>query len=314
MLRGIYTATSGMLTAQRDINVRGNNLANISTAGFKSDRLVATTFAEALAIRQQTRTTGRHIDLAGMEQPNLNALQQRRGEDAWDEEMQAALSRITVSRGRTALEVMTDFSQGALQMTERSLDLAIAGEGFFMIRSNRGDFDEYDNPYGVHEGMYYTRNGQFQLSGEENYEGPGFLINGMGDFVLDDFGDIIWIGTDHFAVSEAGDIFRFNPETGFFDDYIARLGIFNPDNPNLLIKNGDNIFSILNENFAPENLVEEYGFTGAIRQNYIERSNTDVAAEMAGLMTSSRSFQSMSQILQAIDAALGRSINEVGRV
>jgi len=295
MLRGIYTATSGMLTAQRDINVRGNNLANLNTAGFKSDRLVATTFAEAIAIRQQPRTTGKHINLTGMEEPrDLN--------EGWEEEMEAALSKIMLSRGRTALEVMTDFSQGALQMTERGLDFAIIGEGFFMIQSGRGEFDEEDNPHGVYGGVYYTRNGQFQISDEEPH-GTGYLINGLGDLVLDDEGEPIFVDTDNFIVSGAGDIFADG-------EIIARLGIFNPDNPHLLIKNGDNIFSILNEDFAPEALE----FTGAIRQNYIERPNTDVASEMAGLITASRSFQSMSQILKAIDAVLGRSISDVGRV
>ena len=51
MMRGIYTAESGLLTAIRQMNVTGNNLANLSTAGFKQDRLVKTTFAEALAVR-----------------------------------------------------------------------------------------------------------------------------------------------------------------------------------------------------------------------------------------------------------------------
>ena len=303
MLRGIYTATSGMLTAQRDINVRGNNLANLSTAGFKSDRLVATTFAEAMAIRQQPRTTGRHIDITGTEEPFNNYNQ------GWEEEMEAALSRLTLSRGRTALEVMTDFSQGGLQMTERSLDFALVGEGFFVIQSNRGEYDEEDNPYGVYGGVYFTRNGQFQISDEEPH-GAGHLINGLGDLVLDVDGSPIEVETDNFIVSEMGEIYRFDPETGVYDDYVATIGVFVPDNPHLLIKNGDNIFSILNEDFEPE----ELEFSGAIRQSYIERANTDVAAEMAGMITASRSFQSMSQILKAIDAALARSISEVGRV
>jgi flagellar basal-body rod protein FlgG len=59
---------------------------------------------------------------------------------------------------------------------------------------------------------------------------------------------------------------------------------------------------------------EELEFTGIIRQYFIERPNTDVAAEMAGMITASRSFQSMSQVLRAIDATLAKSINEVGRV
>lgn len=287
MLRGIYTAASGMLTAQRDINVRSNNLANLSTAGFKTDKLVASTFAEALAIRQQIRTTGEKIDLLGMEQISQ-----------FDEEGEPIdPSRMMLSRGVTALEIMTDFTQGTLQLTERALDFAIGGNGFFVIQSSNGEFDEEDNPQGTYGGVYYTRNGQFQIDAE------GYIINGVGDYVLDDTGSEIWVGTDNFQVTEFGDIFIEN-------EYIARLGIYNPDNPHLLIKKGEDIFSILNEDFEPE----ELEFTGAIRQNYIERPNTDVAAEMAGLITASRSFQSMSQILKAIDATLGRSISDVGRV
>jgi flagellar basal-body rod protein FlgG len=297
MLRGIYTATSGMLTAQRDINVRGNNLANLSTPGFKSDRLVTTTFAESLAIRQQMRTTGRKVDIVGMEQPHQprNA---RNEYDAFGDEIEAALQRLTLSRGKTALEIMTDFSQGAFQATERRLDFAIGGEGFFVIQSHMGEFDEIDNVRGTYGGMYYTRNGQFQIDEE------GYLINGLGDYVLDDTEQTIWVGTDNFLVNEFGDIFLDGEDTGI------KLGIYNPDNPYLLIKQGEDIFTILNEDFEPEPLE----FTGVIRQNYIERPNTDVAAEMAGMMTASRSFQSMSQILKAIDATLGKSISEVGRV
>ena len=99
MVRGIYTAESGMLTAIRDINVKSNNLANLSTAGFKQDRLVTTTFAEALAVRQEIKTTGKKYDLG-----------------------------YTTTRGRKALELQTDFTQGSLQETHRHLDFALAGE------------------------------------------------------------------------------------------------------------------------------------------------------------------------------------------
>ena len=286
MLRGIYTATSGMLTAQRDINVRGNNLANLSTAGFKSDKLVTSTFAEALAVRQQPRTTGKKIDILGTEQ---TARSDEEGEPLEPE-------RVTLSRGKTALEIMTDFSQGSLQLTERSLDFAIGGDGFFVIQSGAGELDE-DNPAGTYGGQYYTRNGQFQINEE------GYLINGLGNYVLDTESQQILVGTDDFQVNEAGDIFAGG-------ELVARLGIYNPDNPHLLIKKGEDIFSILNEDYEPEALA----FTGVISQNYIERANTDVAAEMAGMIVSSRTFQSMSQVLKAIDATLAKSISEVGRV
>ena len=51
MFKGFYNLTSGMLTQQRNLNVVGNNLVNISTAGFKQDRYTASTFDEVMYSR-----------------------------------------------------------------------------------------------------------------------------------------------------------------------------------------------------------------------------------------------------------------------
>jgi len=268
MVRGIYTAASGLLTVTRDINVKSNNLANLSTAGFKQDRLVTTTFAEALAVRQETRTTGQKYNIGD------------------------------VTRGKKALELKTDFSQGAFQETNRSLDFAIAGKGFFTVESGRKDeynLDGDELPYG---GKYYTRNGQFQINQD------GYIIDGLGNYVLDD-GDLpIFVGRYDFITDEFGSLFTAE------GNYIATLGIYNPDEPDLLIKSGEETFSILDAEHEPESLE----FEGIVRQGFIERANTDVAGQMAGLIAASRSFQSMTQIIKTIDGVLNKSVNEIGRL
>ena len=268
MVRGIYTAASGLLTAERDINVRSNNIANLNTAGFKQDRLVATTFAEAVAVRQETRTTGKTYDIGQS------------------------------TRGKKALEIKTDFSQGALQATERRLDFAISGDGFFTIQSYKGEYDPDTNPNGIYGGKYYTRNGQFQINPD------GYLINGLGDFVLDDSDQPILVERYDFTVDEAGNI------TAADGTSIAKLGIYNPDDAGLLIKSGEEAFTVLNADNEPA----PQDFTGTIRQGYVERANTDLASQMAGLIASSRSFQSMTQIIKAIDNEVGKSISDVARV
>ena len=48
MFRGFYNLTSGMLTQQRNLDVVGNNLTNVSTSGFKQSRYTATTFDEVM--------------------------------------------------------------------------------------------------------------------------------------------------------------------------------------------------------------------------------------------------------------------------
>jgi flagellar basal-body rod protein FlgG len=292
----MYTAESGMLTAIRDINVRSNNLANLSTAGFKQDRLVTTSFAEALAVRQELRTIGRKHEIGD------------------------------VVRGRKAFEVKTDFSQGALQETHRHLDFAIAGNGFFVIQARSGEFDDYgdyDDSPGVFGGRYYTRNGQFQIDSD------GYLIDGLGNFVLDDSGDIdgggepIWVGRYDFTADDWGNLYRTTDDNGMTLDeweFIATLGIYNPRNPDLLIKSDEFPFVILDEatsvreNEDGELEFEHLDFTGRIIQGYIERANTDIGSQMAALISASRHFQSLSQIVRAIDGTLGRSVTEVGRV
>lgn len=103
--RGIYTAGSGMLTAARDISTRNNNLANVSTPGYKQDILATTTFAESLALRRQTSGTVR-----------IGA----------------------VALGRKADELVTMHTQGAQEPTHQPLDFAIEGNGYFAVETPAG--------------------------------------------------------------------------------------------------------------------------------------------------------------------------------
>lgn len=265
MSRGIYTAGSGLLTLIRDINVRSNNIANVGTTGFKEDRLVTTTFAEAVAIRQEIRTVGEKVEIG------------------------------TNVRGKKAVDIKTDFNQGGLEFTSRSLDFAIAGDGFFTILYT----DENDQ-----EAYYYTRNGQFQIDDE------GYLVFGeRGHYVADDTGSRILVETSNFMVDEYGVIFDA------YEDEIATLGIFVPSNLDLLIKKDDEVFSLPwdLENETPYEL-DELDFTGVVRQGYTERSNVDMATQMAALISDSRSYQSLTQIIKTIDAIKNKSANELGRV
>lgn len=107
MVKGFYNLTSGMLTQQRNLNVVGNNMVNISTAGYKQDQYVASTFDEVMYSRvSKTDKSG------GTEIGRQSYL-------------------------RATDQVYADFSQGVLEPTGIALDFAIQGDGFFAIE--RGD-------------------------------------------------------------------------------------------------------------------------------------------------------------------------------
>lgn len=116
------TALSGLNAASTDLNVTGNNIANVGTTGFKSSR---TEFADLYA--------------ASMLGTGRNA----------------------VGSGVITQSVSQQFTQGNLTSTGRSLDLAISGNGFFMVSDNGS--------------RLYTRNGSF------NTDANGYIVDGSGN-------------------------------------------------------------------------------------------------------------------------------------
>ncbi len=104
MLKGFYNTTSGMLTQSRMLDTISNNVANATTAGFKRDTLITSTFEDTLRAKTGMLTHNGY-------------------------EIIGETSMI-----RTATEQYTDMAQGAMDETGRSLDFAIDGDGFFAIQ------------------------------------------------------------------------------------------------------------------------------------------------------------------------------------
>ena len=127
MLRGLYTAYTGMLNEQYRMDIMSNNLANADTTGYKKEGSTSQAYDEVMAVKIK--------DLS--ENPNVP---QRLG---------------NMSLGVKIGETYTDFSQGSLRITENPYDLAIGGEGFFNI--------EFTSKAGE-TSTKYTRDGGFTLT------------------------------------------------------------------------------------------------------------------------------------------------------
>jgi flagellar basal-body rod protein FlgF len=109
VIRGLYTAASGMLAAMRRMELVTNNLANAQTAGFKQDRSALSTFDQLMILQDGSPApapTGGQLGELGM--------------------------------GSVAEEPMIDFTQGAVQNTGRALDVALEGPGFFTVQTQAG--------------------------------------------------------------------------------------------------------------------------------------------------------------------------------
>jgi len=110
MIRGIYTAASGMLSDQRRLDVIANNLANSSTSGYKRDTSVTTAFDSFMVIRTQDQNA------ASASPPTVGNL----------------------SFGSVISHTATRLTNGSLVPTGNPLDVAISGDGFFAVSTQNG--------------------------------------------------------------------------------------------------------------------------------------------------------------------------------
>lgn len=127
MLKGLYTAHSGLVNEQNRMDVMTNNLANASTIGYKKEGTTSQSFDDVMAIKIKDAS----------ENPNIPK----------------KLGAITL--GVKIGENYTDFSQGSFRSTGNTYDLALAGEGFFAVRFTNKAGDE---------SIKYTRDGSFTLN------------------------------------------------------------------------------------------------------------------------------------------------------
>ena len=138
MLRSLNTAVSGLQEFQQDIDIIGNNIANVNTTGYKDSRAdFEDTFSQALS------------------------------------------SNVQVGSGVTTADTAMNFSQGTINNTGVSTDLAISGPGFFEVR----------NP--ADNATYTTRAGDFHVD-DNGYlvTNSGMRVQGYDDAGLSTVGDI----------------------------------------------------------------------------------------------------------------------------
>ncbi len=111
MIRGLYTAATGMNAQQHQIDVTSNNIANVNTIGFKKDR----------------------AEFQDLMYESLNYTAGKTSQDTINP------TGIDVGLGVRVSGIQKDFVQGDLKLTGNSLDLAIEGKGFFQITLPSGE-------------------------------------------------------------------------------------------------------------------------------------------------------------------------------
>ena len=281
MIRGWYTAASGMRAQQWRLDAVANNLANVTTDGYKKDVAAFKAFPEMLIRRFNDDGVYKHPFGSADAAPIIGKL----------------------GMGVELNELYTDFMQGAPKETSSDFDFCLDGKGFFCVST----------PWGER----YTRNGSFQLGKEgflETKEGYPILgENGpirikANNFQVDADGNI-WINAaidddPEVMVSREGNTWE---EPVYMDTF--KLVEFELDR--YLQKQGLSLYRE-SDTSGPAMIMPE-GQRPKVIQGFVEAANVDPVVEMVQMIEINRSYEANQKVIQTEDAALGVLINQVAK-
>ena len=298
MPRSLFSAVTGLRTNQERMDVIADNIANVNTTAFKSSReSFVNSFSQTLRPPTNTQPAGVQIGL-----------------------------------GNQVSHVSTNFNQGAFQRTDVTTDLAISGEGFFMVNSQ---------PAGAGTN-FFTRDGSFAV------DRNGFLITALGHRVRGVVGTPAapTNAVDPLAAAPGaiGDIiipstFGVGPETTvrYSIDTDGRVSLFGSagttwvagfiviakfSTPSALNREGNNLYSFNsaagdfsgNGTFSETADVRKPGTNGfgTSQSGALELSNVDLSQEFTDMIVTQRGFDSNASVIRTADEML-QTLNSLKR-
>ncbi|MEL7564671.1 MAG: flagellar basal-body rod protein FlgF [Dehalobacterium sp.] len=265
MIRSLYSGVSGMKSHQTKLDVIANNVANVNTTAYKT---ATVTFEDTIS------QTIKNASASSDESTGSNPSQ--------------------VGIGSRVAGISSTFTQGTPQYTGRPLDMAIQGNGFFVVEDINGK-------------RYLTRDGSFKFDNE------GYLVNQQGFRVLDEDGDTIQIDDPitTINVSKQGQLTALD-EAGEVIDQV-NIGIAFITNPESLYKEGGNLYT-MSESTMPDDIDDAIDMAGTegrgtIEANSLEMSNVDLSDEFANMIVTQRGYQANVRVISVSDQMLEELIN-----
>ncbi len=295
MMKALYSGVSGMRSHQTKMDVIGNNIANVNTNGYKSQR---TTFRDVYY--QQIRNPGG----ASIERGGTNSAQ--------------------VGYGAQIGSIDTIHTISGYAPTNKSTDIYINGEGFFTVETSTGDrlftrlgalgFDSAGNLVDVQGSRVYGWN-----------QGD-FTVNADGTITVDeaDLAPINIAPTDpdveytNITINTDGTITAVynnrGDDTDPLNDTIVELGLIsvaNIENQDALVHEGNSYYrESKNTGVITYNVPGSKGSgTGALITGGLEMSNVDLANEFSDMIVTQRGFQANTKIITVVDQMLEELVN-----
>lgn len=256
MIRSLWIARTGLDAQQTQLDVISNNLANVSTNGFKRGRAV---FEDLL---YQT-----------LRQPGAQSSQQT--------QIPSGLQLGTDVRPVSTARI---FTQGNIQKTDNSLDVAVQGNGFFQVLLPDGTTG-------------YTRDGSFQKDNQgQIVTADGYPV--QPNITIPANALTVSIGTDGtVSITQSGTAATTQ---------IGSIQLATFINPGGLQSIGQNLFLETAASGTPTPNTPGTNGAGIVNQGYVETSNVNVAEELVTMIQTQRAYELNSKVVSTSDAMLGR--------
>jgi flagellar basal-body rod protein FlgG len=257
MLRGLYTAATGMRAQELNIDVIANNLSNVNTSGYKKSRADFEDLVYQYIVDPGAPTS----------------------------DSTSTPSGISVGLGVKPSAVQKQFTQGDLTATGNQLDVAIEGDGFFIVT--------------LPDGEAYTRSGTFQLNNN------GSIVTPEGHAIA---GFTVPADATSITITRDGTVSAVIPGS----PTPANLGQIQGArfaNPAGLRAVGQNMFRETQASGPALPGTFDQNGLGRLNQGFLESSNVSIVSEVVNMITGQRAYEASSKGVQTADEMLSQAIN-----
>lgn len=270
MIRGMFSAISGLRNHQIMLDVTANNLANVNTVGFKGSRA---------SFKDQLQQTYQFGTAAGPTTGGLNGRQ--------------------VGLGVQLGTIDNTMGSGSLQATGNPLDIAIQGDGWFRVGQAA--------PPALPTDLQYTRAGNFRMN-DQGYlvTADGYYVMGRDTLGADQFIQVP-LGSTDTVIGEDGAV-SYVPPGGGARVQAGTISLAQFPNEEGLTRVSGNRW-IADPASGAEIVGTPGGNFGVTTSGTLEMSNVDLANEFTQMIVSQRGFQANSRVISTSDEMLQDLVN-----
>jgi len=256
MLRSLWISKTGMEAQQLQLDNISHNLANVATNGYKKS----------------------HAQFEDLIYQNL------RQAGANSSEQTQLPTGLQVGLGVRPVSMSRNFSQGNLQQTGNTLDVAVKGNGFFQIQMPDGS-------------VAFTRDGSFQVDAQ------GQVVTNNGFTVQP--GITIPANAQSVTIAADGTVSVLLPGQSA-PTSVGQLQLASFANPAGLEPRGQNLFTETAASGTPNSAAPGSNGLGTLAQGYVETSNVNVVEELVAMIQTQRAYEINSKAIQTSDQMLQR--------